>query len=63
VCCHVVNDSPQPHVPLALGLTNTNSDLQARGQQGVMRRGEGMQFWGHWVTLLLSYQHSAVNHH
>jgi hypothetical protein len=26
--CYVVNDSPQPHVPLALGLMNTNSDLR-----------------------------------
>lgn len=26
--CHVVKDSPQPQVPLALGLMNTNSDLQ-----------------------------------
>lgn len=25
-----VNDSPQPQVPLALGFTNTNSDLRLR---------------------------------
>lgn len=29
---YVVNDSPQPHAPLELGLMKTNSDLQGGGE-------------------------------
>jgi hypothetical protein len=29
---YVVNDSPQPQLPLLLGLEKTNSDLEARGE-------------------------------
>ena len=42
---HVVNDSPQPHCPLELGLINTNSDLWSRDVGQWRQSGQGTAEW------------------